>query len=143
VSRRSRLIGVARVVAVPLLLAGCGSASHTTSSRRPVTAARMGRADIGGYRLAYHCAGRVSPTVTLEAGYTASGLDTYGPTILPTIAHITRVCTYDRAGVGISDARPARVLPLTAATQARELHRLLAVIHVRGPYVMVGHSYGA
>ena len=32
--------------------------------------------------------------------------------------------------------------PLTGATQARELHTLLDVIHVRPPYVLVGHSYG-
>lgn len=78
----------------------------------------------------------------LEAGYTASGLDTYGNKILPALAHTTRVCTYDRAGDGVSDARPAWVKPLTGATQARELHRLLAAIHVGGPYVVVGHSYG-
>jgi pimeloyl-ACP methyl ester carboxylesterase len=32
--------------------------------------------------------------------------------------------------------------PLTGATQARELHRLLAALDVEGPYIMVGHSYG-
>jgi pimeloyl-ACP methyl ester carboxylesterase len=52
------------------------------------------------------------------------------------------VCTYDRAGDGLSDARPASVRPLTGATQARELHALLAVIHSGPPYVLVGHSYG-
>jgi pimeloyl-ACP methyl ester carboxylesterase len=34
------------------------------------------------------------------------------------------------------------VRPLTGATQARELHTLLAVIHAGPPYVLVGHSYG-
>jgi pimeloyl-ACP methyl ester carboxylesterase len=52
------------------------------------------------------------------------------------------VCTYDRAGDGLSDARPASVRPLTGATQARELHTLLQVVHARPPYVLVGHSYG-
>jgi len=78
----------------------------------------------------------------LEAGYTASGIDTYGPVILPALAQRTRVCTYDRAGDGLSDARPASVRPLTGATQAKELHTMLAVIHVGPPYVLVGHSYG-
>ncbi len=78
----------------------------------------------------------------LEAGYTASGIDTFGQTILPSIAKVTRVCTYDRAGDGVSDARPASIHPLTGGTQARELHELLAAIHAAGPYVVVGHSYG-
>jgi hypothetical protein len=43
------------------------------------------------------------------------------------------VCTYDRAGDGLSDARPAFVCPLTGATQARKLHTLLHVIHVGPP----------
>jgi pimeloyl-ACP methyl ester carboxylesterase len=34
------------------------------------------------------------------------------------------------------------VRPLTGATQARELHTLLRVIHAGPPYVLVGHSYG-
>jgi pimeloyl-ACP methyl ester carboxylesterase len=124
-----------------VLVAGCGSGSSvTTQSATPKP--RIARAEIGGYSLAYECAGHGSPTVILEAGYTASGLDTYGQTILPSLAHKTRVCTYDRAGDGISDPRPTQVKPLTGATQARELHRLLAVIHVGGPFVVVGHSYG-
>ncbi len=31
---------------------------------------------------------------------------------------------------------------MTADTQARELHALLDAIHVKGPFVVVGHSYG-
>jgi hypothetical protein len=41
--------------------------------------------------------------------------------ILPALARRARVCTYDRAGDALSDARPASVRPLTGATQAREL----------------------
>jgi hypothetical protein len=99
-------------------------------------------ADVGGYKLAYECAGTGSPTVILEAGYTASGIDTYGETILPEIAQHTRVCTYDRAGDGLSDARPASVRPLTGGTQATELHAMLAAAGIPGPFVLVGHSYG-
>jgi pimeloyl-ACP methyl ester carboxylesterase len=86
--------------------------------------------------------GAGSPTVILEAGYTASGVDTFGRSILPVLARTTRVCTYDRAGDGTSDPRPARIRPLTGATQAAELAALLRVLHVSGPFVMVGHSYG-
>jgi pimeloyl-ACP methyl ester carboxylesterase len=90
----------------------------------------------------YECAGTGRPTVILEAGYTASGIDTYGPVISPAAARRTWVCTYDRAGDGLSDARPASARPLTGATQARELHTLLIVVHAGPPYVLVGDSCG-
>jgi pimeloyl-ACP methyl ester carboxylesterase len=80
--------------------------------------------------------------VILEAGYTASGIDTYGETIFPELARDTTVCTYDRAGDGLSDARPPSARPPTGATQARELEAMLSAAGVAPPYVVVGHSYG-
>jgi pimeloyl-ACP methyl ester carboxylesterase len=132
------------LVGVALAVVACGSQAPLVSQGKHAGAARpkIGYADIGGYRLAYECAGTGRPTVILEAGYTASGIDTYGPAILPALARRNRVCTYDRAGDGLSDARPASIRPLTAATQARELHTLLEAIHAGAPYVLVGHSYG-
>ena len=132
--RGSFIVGV-------LFLASCtGGASTTSTAPSPSSAA--GRADIGGYSLAYQCEGSGSPTVILEAGYTASGIGSFGETIQPALAGTTRVCTYDRAGVGVSDARPASVTPLTSVTQARELHAMLDAIGEQGPFVYVGHSYG-
>ena len=98
-------------------------------------------ANFGGYSLAYECKGAGSPTVILEAGYTASGSDTYGNAVLPALAKTT-LWTYDRAGDGTSDTRPVSVKPLTENAQARELHALLGAIHVSGRYILVGHSYG-
>lgn len=129
------------LVAGALLLASC-TASTATSSSAPSPSLGAGRADIGGYSLAYQCEGAGSPTVVLEAGYTASGIGTFGQTIQPALARNTRVCTYDRAGIGASDARPASVTPLTSVTQAQELHTLLDAIGEQGPFVYVGHSYG-
>jgi pimeloyl-ACP methyl ester carboxylesterase len=121
----------------------CGGQAPVNEGKQAAAARpKIGYANIGGYRLAYECAGTGRPTVVLEAGYTASGIDTYGPVILPALARRTRVCTYARAGDGLSDARPASVRPLTGATQARELHILLEAIHAGPPYVLVGHSYG-
>lgn len=137
---------IARAAAPWLLLvaASCSGGGSPPGHVRPSSpgAPRIHRADVGGYRLAYECAGSGGPTVILEAGYTASGIDTYGTTILPALSHHARVCTYDRAGDGLSDARPAGVRPLTGSTQARELHALLAATGVGPPYVLVGHSYG-
>jgi pimeloyl-ACP methyl ester carboxylesterase len=55
------------------------------------------------------------------------------------VAISTRVCTYDRAGMGYSDAGP---LPRDAAQFVKELHTLLQRADIPGPYVMVGHSLG-
>jgi pimeloyl-ACP methyl ester carboxylesterase len=130
-------------VAAVVVVAACGGAvPRARQAGQPAPPPRVRFANIGGYRLAYECAGAGSPTVILEAGYTASGISTYGPVIMPALARRTRECTYDRAGDGLSDARPPSVRPLTGATQAQELHTLLRVIGVGPPYVLVGHSYG-
>ena len=141
---RSLVARLGVVSSLALMVGACGGAAPPAGQAgQPVPAPPKVRyADIGGYLLAYECAGTGSPTVILEAGYTASGISTYGPVILPALARRARVCTYDRAGDGLSDARPASVRPLTGATQARELHALLAVIHAGPPYVLAGHSYG-
>jgi pimeloyl-ACP methyl ester carboxylesterase len=93
--------------------------------------------DVGGHRLHLHCVGQGSPTVVLESGL-ASPLPVWG-WVQPDVAAVTRVCAYDRAGVGWSDAGPE---PRDAQQMARELHTLLTVAGVPGPYVLVGHSYG-
>jgi hypothetical protein len=124
---RSMRAWLAVVAGLAVAVVACGGqAPPTAQASRPAPGQpEIAYADVGGYRLAYECAGTGQPTVILAAGYTASGIDTYGPVILPTLARRTRVCTYDRAGNGLSDARPASVRPLTGATQARELHTLL------------------
>jgi pimeloyl-ACP methyl ester carboxylesterase len=141
---RSRRARRAVLAGLALAVAACGGrAAPVRQVTRPAAAQpTIAYADIGGYLLAYECAGAGHPAVILEAGYAASGIGTYGRTILPALARRTRVCTYDRAGDGLSDARPAAVRPLTGVTQARELHALLAAIHAGPPYVLAGHSYG-
>jgi pimeloyl-ACP methyl ester carboxylesterase len=55
------------------------------------------------------------------------------------VAKGTRVCSYDRAGMGWSDSSPE---PRDAQHIAQELHALLHNANVPGPYVLVGWSYG-
>jgi len=93
--------------------------------------------DIGGYRLHINCTGSGSPTVVIEAG--AGDWSTTWGVVQPEVAKTTRVCTYDRPGLGWSEASP---LPGDAAQFARDLHTLLQSANVPGPYVMVGHSLG-
>jgi pimeloyl-ACP methyl ester carboxylesterase len=94
--------------------------------------------DVGGYRLHINCTGTGSPTVVIVSGL-GDWSTSWGGVVQPEIAKTTRVCTYDRAGFGWSDANS---LPGEAAQFARELHTLLQNASVPGPYVMVGHSLG-
>jgi pimeloyl-ACP methyl ester carboxylesterase len=94
--------------------------------------------DIGGFRLHINCTGTGSPTVIIAAGL-GDWSTTWGGYVQPEVAKTTRVCTYDRAGLGWSEAGP---LPRDAAQFAKELHSLLQNAHIPGPFVMVGHSLG-
>jgi pimeloyl-ACP methyl ester carboxylesterase len=93
--------------------------------------------DVGGHRLHLHCTGSGSPTVVLEPGGGAASSDLGW--IAPAVARETRVCVYDRAGRGWSDAA---VGPQDGAHIAADLHTLLDRAHVPGPYVVAGHSFG-
>jgi pimeloyl-ACP methyl ester carboxylesterase len=94
--------------------------------------------DVGGYRLHIHCTGTGSPTVVIVAGL-GDWSTSWGAVVQPEVAKTTRVCTYDRAGLGWSDALPQ---PQDVAQFSKELHTLLQNANVPGPYVMVGHSLG-
>jgi len=59
--------------------------------------------------------------------------------IAPAVARDSRVCVYDRAGRGWSDAADG---PLDSAQTAADLHTLLDRAHIPGPYVLAGHSFG-
>jgi pimeloyl-ACP methyl ester carboxylesterase len=93
--------------------------------------------DIGGYRLHINCTGSGIPTVVIDAGL-GDWSTTWG-IVQQEVAKTTRVCTYDRAGLGWSEVGP---LPRNAEQHAKELHALLQNAQVPGPYVMVGHSLG-
>jgi len=94
--------------------------------------------DVEGQRLHLLCAGSGSPTVVFESGIAASSLS--WTRVLPGVATFTRACAYDRAGLAWSD--PPRS-PRTLARIIGELHALLANAAVPGPFVFVGHSFGA
>jgi pimeloyl-ACP methyl ester carboxylesterase len=94
--------------------------------------------DVGGYRLHLNCLGEGSPTVILEDGGGGFGsLDfTY---IQPELAKVTRVCSYDRAGLGWSDPSPN---PRSSEEIVKELHTLLHRAGIEEPYVLGGLSLG-
>jgi pimeloyl-ACP methyl ester carboxylesterase len=93
--------------------------------------------DISGLRLHIHCTGEGSPTVIMEAGPNDSSV--IWQLVQPEISKFTRVCSYDRAGFGWSDAPNE---PRTSSNIADELNRLLIRAAVPEPYVLVGHEFG-
>jgi pimeloyl-ACP methyl ester carboxylesterase len=93
--------------------------------------------DVGGYRLHINCSGTGSPTVVIESGW--GDMSASWAWVQPEVAKTTRICTYDRAGMGWSESSPE---PRTAREFAKELHTLLVKANEPGPYVLVGHSMG-
>jgi pimeloyl-ACP methyl ester carboxylesterase len=89
----------------------------------------------GGQRLNLYCLGSGSPTVILDAGMGDSTIS--WAMVQPAMAKTTRVCSFDRAGLGFSDAARRASTPVN---QAEDLHALLGAAGVKPPYVMVGHS---
>jgi pimeloyl-ACP methyl ester carboxylesterase len=92
---------------------------------------------VGGHELHVNCSGQGGPAVILE-----SALGNASPHWLwvqREVAKTTRVCAYDRAGMGWSEKGPE---PRDAERVADELHALLEGAGVQGPYVVAGHSYG-
>src|SRR5438105_13503552 len=92
--------------------------------------------EVGGHSLYINCVGTGTPTVVIDAGWGDSS-GAWSSWVQPGVARTTRVCTYDRAGMGFSEPGP---LPRTAERFADELHMLLSGAGVPGPYVLVGHS---
>ena len=94
-----------------------------------------------GRKLALMCWGSGSPTVVLDAGTADAGISAFRfSPVLEGLAARTRVCAYDRAGLGGSDPPPPGKRDLDDA--ARDLHQLLEAADVPGPYLLVGSSGG-
>jgi len=93
--------------------------------------------DLGGHRLHVNCSGKGSPVVVIENGLGDYSFDWV--LVQARVSKFTRICTYDRAGYAWSDPGPK---PRTFAQINLELRDALAKLGEKGPYVLVGHSYG-
>jgi pimeloyl-ACP methyl ester carboxylesterase len=93
--------------------------------------------DVNGHLMHINCMGEGSSTVILEAANL--GMSAHWVRVQQQLAKSTRVCAYDRAGMGWSEAGPE---PRDAKQISSELHTLLKGAGTEGPYVLVGHSYG-
>jgi pimeloyl-ACP methyl ester carboxylesterase len=93
--------------------------------------------DMGGYSLHIDCVGQGNPTVVLDAG--SGEMSAHWVRVQREVSDTTRVCAYDRAGMGWSEMGPE---PRDAQQITGELHTLLSNAGIEGPYVLVGHSFG-
>ena len=93
--------------------------------------------DLGGHRLHVFCTGHGAPTVVVETGLGDFSFD--WTLVQEQVSRFTRICTYDRAGYAWSDPGPK---PRTFAQINLELNDALQKLGERGPFVLVGHSYG-
>ena len=92
---------------------------------------------VGGHKLDLFCEGTGTPTVVMEMG-SGEPAALFRP-IQDKVAELTRACSYDRAGIGWSEANPGLH---TIQDRAAELYTVLRNANVAGPYVLVAHSYG-
>jgi pimeloyl-ACP methyl ester carboxylesterase len=93
--------------------------------------------DVGGHRLHLVCLGEGTPAVVLESGLSDAWIS--WSKVQPELAKTTRVCAYDRAGIGYSEPGP---IPRTSERIAGELRTVLQRAGIAPPYVLVGHSFG-
>ena len=109
-----------------------------TSQRQTLTVDRVVSA--GGVRQWVRCLGSGPVTLVVVAGLGTPAQAWHG--VLPAFVRATRTCIYYRPGIGRSPSRPDRGRVVDVGLYAAELKALLDAIHERGPYVLLGHSFG-
>lgn len=121
-----------------LLLVGVGYQGVGARWQRRRFPAPGVRVPVGGHRLHVRSAGTGTPAVLLESGIAASSLS--WTVVQPQIARFTRVCSYDRAGLGWSDP------PSSPRTFEVIVGELVAILEHTAPHehcILVGHSFGS
>ncbi|MGH9481425.1 MAG: alpha/beta hydrolase [Terriglobales bacterium] len=83
-------------------------------------------------------AAAAAPTVVFEAALGGTSLSWH--LVQPAVAELAPTLSYDRAGLGWSEAGP---MPRSLPGLVAELQALLAATSTSAPLVLVGHSFGA
>jgi pimeloyl-ACP methyl ester carboxylesterase len=149
--RRPTVLVLAALAALLLVPAAAGAATPSRGNF-------AGKVAIGGGRELYlKCRGTGRPTVLLEAGLrnladvwsTPADPAAKQTMVYQGVSQFARVCAYDRPGTtlggddGIALSRSTPVAqPRTTTDAANDLARLVKAAHLRGPFVLVGHSTG-
>jgi pimeloyl-ACP methyl ester carboxylesterase len=127
------------LLSLVVLVAACGFIYENIAETRDTQQNPMpGRlVKVAGLTMHIDCMGQGTPAVILESGLGDSYVS--WRKVQPQMAKFTRVCSYDRAGLGFSDSSSG---PRTSQVIAEELHALLGLAGVAPPHVLVGHSMG-
>lgn len=132
------MLNSVKLLALLILLLVLGGAAYQWLSER------ADRATIPGELIAiddheFHllCQGEGSPLVLLENGLWGSYPD--WQYVLDGVSPVTRVCAYDRLGIGWSSANDK---PTRAADVSDYLHRILQAAKLDEPMILVGFSAG-
>ena len=128
----------AMVVIVVILVAGfVGWLYNYSALRRRATVLPGKFLAVEGRRMHLYCTGAGSPTIVIEGGL---GDDWIGwQLVQPELARVTKVCSYDRAGLGWSDPDLGR---RDAVAISDQLHELLQRAGISGELVLVGQLAG-
>jgi pimeloyl-ACP methyl ester carboxylesterase len=125
-------------IQITLLMALCLSGTFAQRPSLDPSYPPPGRLiDIGGRKIHLHCTGKGSPTLVLAAGGGAFSVDWY--LVQSRVDSNSRVCSFDRAGLGWSDPGP---LEETVEETVADLHQALKIAGEKGPYLLVGASIG-
>lgn len=135
-TRRAIVLATAAVLVVVLLGATYQGVMTSIERRQYPFPGRL--VDAGGHQLHLFCSGSGIPTVVLEAPEAA--MSAAWGWVQPAIGARTRVCSYDRAGLGWSETGDTPYGPDTAA---QELESVLTASGEPGPYLVVGQGLGA
>jgi pimeloyl-ACP methyl ester carboxylesterase len=127
-----RRLGPAVLALLLLTVAACGNGNG-----KRVAGGRGPFIEVNGHDLFYECSGRGRPVVVLESGLDAD--HSAWQWVQGVVARFTRVCSYDRAGLGRSSGAAAQ---RGIDDLVDDLHGLLHGAGIAGPYVLAGHSFG-
>jgi pimeloyl-ACP methyl ester carboxylesterase len=133
------LIVIAIVIFAVALLCFAGFVYNTVASNRLARAHRVPGTfyTVDGRLMHIVCTGEGTPTVILESGIGDDWL--IWQAVQPELSEATRVCSYDRFGLGWSEPSSGAT---DAVSIAAQLHALLNFANISGPLLLVGHSGG-
>ncbi len=134
-TRRFTRIGIGVAL---LLLLGTSIQGVMTALERQRFARPGQMADTGGHQIHLRCSGQGQPSVVLDAAALSTSAE--WAWVQRDVSRLTRVCSFDRSGLGYSEAGDA---PYDPARAPGELHAALEQAGVRAPYLLGGHGLGA
>jgi pimeloyl-ACP methyl ester carboxylesterase len=138
-----RLFAIAAALAAGAAI--CATAAPTAAQPTPAEAwwaGYLAKAELvrlpDGRQMHLYCEGQGAPVVVLDSGL-GDGAWSWSRA-QDQMAAKTRVCSYDRAGYGKSSPGPE---PRDSKAIVADMAAMLKAAHVKGPYVLVGHSLGS